>query len=138
VPSGRERGPFEFKIGEDAEDKPLKYPRMFRSCELVIINKIDLLEVLDFDIDRLEENIANVNPGAKIMRERQDRRGSRRVPRLVGVAASAGGGRRLKPSSATEHAAVALDVVDGLRRGNARRGGRPDHALAVAHEAEVA
>jgi hydrogenase nickel incorporation protein HypB len=70
--------PAEFKIGEDAkimvcsctegEDKPLKYPLMFRSCELVIINKIDLLEVLDFDIDRLEENIAKVNPGARIMR----------------------------------------------------------------------
>jgi Ni2+-binding GTPase involved in maturation of urease and hydrogenase len=45
--------PGEFRIGEDArimvcsvtegEDKPLKYPLMFRACELVIINKIDLL-----------------------------------------------------------------------------------------------
>ena len=70
--------PAEFRIGEDAkmmvcsvtegEDKPLKYPLMFRSCELVVINKIDLLEVLDFDIDRLEANIAQVNPGARVMR----------------------------------------------------------------------
>src|SRR5215207_2997095 len=56
--------PAEFRIGEDArmmvcsvtegEDKPLKYPLMFRACELVIINKVDLLEHLDFDVDRLE------------------------------------------------------------------------------------
>jgi hydrogenase nickel incorporation protein HypB len=70
--------PAEFKIGEDAkimvcsvtegEDKPLKYPLMFRSCELVVINKVDLLEHLDFDIDRLEANILQVNPNATVMR----------------------------------------------------------------------
>jgi len=70
--------PAEFRIGEDAkmmvcsvtegEDKPLKYPLMFRSCELVVINKIDLVEVLGFDIDRLEANVRQVNPDATIMR----------------------------------------------------------------------
>ena len=70
--------PAEFRIGEDSrimvcsvtegEDKPLKYPLMFRACELVIINKVDLLEYLDFDIDRLEANIAQVNPSATIMK----------------------------------------------------------------------
>jgi len=70
--------PAEFRIGEDAkmmvcsvtegEDKPLKYPLMFRSCELVVINKIDLLEHLDFDIERLEANILQVNPDATVMR----------------------------------------------------------------------
>ncbi len=70
--------PAEFRIGEDAkmmvcsctegEDKPLKYPLMFRSCELVVINKIDLLEHLDFDVDRLEANILQVNPNATVMR----------------------------------------------------------------------
>jgi hydrogenase nickel incorporation protein HypB len=70
--------PAEFRIGEDAkimvcsvtegEDKPLKYPLMFRSCELVIINKVDLLQYLDFDIQRLEANILQVNPKATIMR----------------------------------------------------------------------
>ena len=54
--------PAEFRVGEDArvmvcsvtegEDKPLKYPLMFRTCELVVINKIDLLEHLDYDLDR--------------------------------------------------------------------------------------
>jgi hydrogenase nickel incorporation protein HypB len=70
--------PAEFRIGEDAkmmvcsvtegEDKPLKYPLMFRSCELVVINKIDLLQYLEFDIDRLEANILQVNPQATVMR----------------------------------------------------------------------
>jgi len=70
--------PAEFSVGADArimvcsvtegEDKPLKYPLMFRACELMIINKIDLLPHLDYDIDRLEANIAQVNPGATTMR----------------------------------------------------------------------
>lgn len=70
--------PAEFRIGEDArimvcsvtegEDKPLKYPLMFRSCELVLINKVDLLPHLEFDIDRLEANLDRVNPGVARMR----------------------------------------------------------------------
>jgi hydrogenase nickel incorporation protein HypB len=70
--------PAEFRIGEDArimvcsvtegEDKPLKYPLMFRACELVIINKVDLLQHLDFDVDRLEANILQVNHHATVMR----------------------------------------------------------------------
>jgi hydrogenase nickel incorporation protein HypB len=65
--------PAEFRVGEDAramvcsitegEDKPLKYPLMFRSCELVVVNKIDLLPHLDFDVDKLLYNIDAVNPG---------------------------------------------------------------------------
>ena len=43
-------------------DKPLKYPLMFRTCELVLINKIDLLPHLDFDLDRLLYNIDQVHP----------------------------------------------------------------------------
>jgi hydrogenase nickel incorporation protein HypB len=64
--------PAEFKIGEDArvmvcsvtegEDKPLKYPLMFRTCELVLVNKIDLLPHLDFELDRLLYNIDQVHP----------------------------------------------------------------------------
>jgi hydrogenase nickel incorporation protein HypB len=65
--------PAEFQIGEDVrvmvtaitegEDKPLKYPLMFRSCELVLINKIDLLGALEFDLDALVANIDQVHPG---------------------------------------------------------------------------
>ena len=67
--------PAEFRIGEDAramitsvtegEDKPLKYPLMFRACELVVVNKIDLLPHLDFDVDRLLANLEQVNPSAR-------------------------------------------------------------------------
>ncbi|MGI8507436.1 MAG: hydrogenase nickel incorporation protein HypB [Solirubrobacteraceae bacterium] len=67
--------PAEFRVGEDAramvcsitegEDKPLKYPLMFRACELVVINKIDLLPHLEFDLDKLLYNIGVVNPGAE-------------------------------------------------------------------------
>jgi hydrogenase nickel incorporation protein HypB len=69
--------PAEFRVGEDAramvcsvtegEDKPLKYPLMFRACELVVINKIDLLPHLEFDLERLEYNITAVNPDAESM-----------------------------------------------------------------------
>ena len=69
--------PAEFKVGEDAramvcsvtegEDKPLKYPLMFRTCELVVVNKIDLLPHLDFDLDRFLANLDTVNPGVEHM-----------------------------------------------------------------------
>ncbi len=69
--------PAEFKVGEDArimvsaitegEEKPLKYPLMFRACELVLINKIDLLPHLDFDLDRFLHNLDAVNPGVTRM-----------------------------------------------------------------------
>ncbi|MDQ2966768.1 MAG: hydrogenase nickel incorporation protein HypB [Actinomycetota bacterium] len=67
--------PAEFRVGEDhrvmvssvaeGEDKPLKYPLMFRACELVIVNKIDLLPHLDFDLDRYLYNLDAVHPGVE-------------------------------------------------------------------------
>jgi len=67
--------PAEFRVGEDAramvcsvtegEDKPLKYPLMFRACELVLVNKMDLLPHLEFDLDKLLYNIDVVNPGVR-------------------------------------------------------------------------
>jgi hydrogenase nickel incorporation protein HypB len=69
--------PAEFRVGEDSrvmvsavtegEDKPLKYPLMFRTCELVVINKIDLLEHLDFDLDAFLHNLDAVHPGVPRM-----------------------------------------------------------------------
>jgi hydrogenase nickel incorporation protein HypB len=69
--------PAEFRVGEDArvmvtsitegEDKPLKYPLMFRTCELVLVNKIDLLEHLDFDLEKLLVNLDSVDPGVERM-----------------------------------------------------------------------
>jgi hydrogenase nickel incorporation protein HypB len=64
--------PAEFRIGEDVramvcsiaegEDKPAKYPLMFRTCDLVIVNKIDLLPHLDYDIDRFMYYLDAVHP----------------------------------------------------------------------------
>ena len=69
--------PAEFRIGEDVrimvssvaegEDKPLKYPLMFRACELVVINKIDLLPHVDFDMERYLHHLDAVHPGVETM-----------------------------------------------------------------------
>jgi hydrogenase nickel incorporation protein HypB len=65
--------PAEFKVGEhsrvmvsaltEGEDKPLKYPLMFRSAELVLVNKVDLLAHLDVDLAQFLRNLEAVNPG---------------------------------------------------------------------------
>jgi hydrogenase nickel incorporation protein HypB len=64
--------PAEFRVGEDrkvmvlsvteGEDKPLKYPLMFRVSQLLLVNKMDLLEHLDFDLARFRANVTRVNP----------------------------------------------------------------------------
>src|SRR5215210_4554385 len=69
--------PAEFRVGEDVrvmvssvtegEDKPLKYPLMFRACELVLVNKIDLLPHLDYDLDKFLGNVDAVHPGVARM-----------------------------------------------------------------------
>jgi hydrogenase nickel incorporation protein HypB len=69
--------PAEFRVGEDArvmvssvtegEDKPLKYPLMFRACELVLLNKIDLLPHVDFDVEKFLARLDTVHPGVACM-----------------------------------------------------------------------
>jgi hydrogenase nickel incorporation protein HypB len=69
--------PAEFRVGEhhrvmvasvtEGEDKPLKYPLMFRACELVLINKIDLVPHLDFDLDKLIRHVEAVHPGVSVV-----------------------------------------------------------------------
>jgi hydrogenase nickel incorporation protein HypB len=69
--------PAEFTVGEDrrwmissvteGEDKPLKYPLMFRTCELVVINKVDLLPHVDFSMERFLANLDQVNPNAETL-----------------------------------------------------------------------
>ena len=46
----------------EGDDKPLKYPHMFRAGHLLLLNKIDLLPYVPFDIDRFRENARQVNP----------------------------------------------------------------------------
>ena len=64
--------PAEFDIGEDSrvvvlsvtegEDKPVKYPLMFRECEVALLNKVDLLPYLDFDKEKAVDYIHQVHP----------------------------------------------------------------------------
>ncbi len=69
--------PAEFDVGQHAramvsavtegEEKPLKYPVMFRACDVVVVNKIDLLPHLDFDMERFVGNVRDVNPSARLL-----------------------------------------------------------------------
>jgi hydrogenase nickel incorporation protein HypB len=52
----------------EGEDKPLKYPKMFRLADAVVLNKIDLLPYVPFDISRAEAYLRDVNPGITILR----------------------------------------------------------------------
>ena len=70
--------PASFDLGEahkvailsvtEGEDKPLKYPDMFRAADLMLLNKCDLLPYLDFDAALAEENARRVNPKIQIIR----------------------------------------------------------------------
>ena len=69
--------PAEFDVGEHAkamvysvtegDDKPLKYPVMFRAVDVVLLNKIDLVPHLDVDVDSYVARIREVNPAATIL-----------------------------------------------------------------------
>ncbi|RDH44116.1 hydrogenase nickel incorporation protein HypB [Zooshikella ganghwensis] len=51
----------------DGNDKPEKYPHLFSRCELVIINKADLMEYVDFDLSTVQQAIAQLNPHAEVL-----------------------------------------------------------------------
>ncbi len=51
----------------EGDDKPLKYPLMFSVCDLVLINKIDVLPYFDFDMERCVKNIRLRNPRAEVI-----------------------------------------------------------------------
>ena len=51
----------------EGEDKPIKYPDMFHAADLMLLNKIDLLPYLQFDVDKCIEYAHRVNPGIKVL-----------------------------------------------------------------------
>ncbi|MCW2539940.1 MAG: hydrogenase nickel incorporation protein HypB [Frankiales bacterium] len=69
--------PAMFDLGEDCRvlimsvtegaDKPLKYPHIFASATLILLNKIDLLPYVDFDVARFERDVTVVNPAAQVL-----------------------------------------------------------------------
>jgi hydrogenase nickel incorporation protein HypB len=50
----------------EGADKPLKYPHMFRTADLIVLNKIDLLPYVDFDLDRFADAVRVINPTATV------------------------------------------------------------------------
>lgn len=50
----------------EGDDKPLKYPLMFEIADVLLINKIDTLEIFDFDIEAVKKRALNLNPDIKI------------------------------------------------------------------------
>ena len=69
--------PAEFEVGEHAkvallsvtegEDKPLKYPVMFREADCLLISKTDLAPYVEVDIEQIEKNVRSINPHAAII-----------------------------------------------------------------------
>ncbi len=69
--------PAEFDIGEDEKavvfsvtegnDKPMKYPLIFKESSLTVINKVDLAPYTDFDVALAREDIRTINPGAMVL-----------------------------------------------------------------------
>lgn len=51
----------------EGHDKPLKYPLMFSICDVVLINKVDVLPYFDFDMDACRQYILERNPNAKVI-----------------------------------------------------------------------
>ena len=50
----------------EGDDKPLKYPLMFSVCDVLLVNKIDYLELSDFDLQAMRERVLRLNPNIKI------------------------------------------------------------------------
>ena len=51
----------------EGDDKPLKYPLMFSICDVILVNKIDVLPYFDFDLDAVRERVHKLNPNAIVL-----------------------------------------------------------------------
>ena len=51
----------------EVHDKPLKYPLMFTICDVLLINKIDVINVFDFDLEKCKEYVWRLNPNMKVI-----------------------------------------------------------------------
>ena len=90
----------------EGEDKPLKYPHMFRAAELVLLNKIDLLPHVDFSVDVFRAHARTVNPRARILPlSARSGDGCRRVARLCARPRRRRPGARLRCSPASSGSA---------------------------------
>ena len=51
----------------EGADKPLKYPHIFRAADVVVLNKVDLLPYVDFDVERFGHDVRLVNPNVVVL-----------------------------------------------------------------------
>ena len=51
----------------EGHDKPLKYPLMFTICDVLLVNKIDVMNVFDFDLEKCKEYVHRLNPNMKVI-----------------------------------------------------------------------
>ena len=104
----------------EGEDKPLKYPLMFRACELVLVNKIDLLPHLDFDLDKLLYNIDSGPPRRRADRAAAPgpaRASTRGATGWLRIAARAPGGGRCVSGGRSPPTARLQALLDAAHRG---------------------
>lgn len=52
----------------EGDDKPLKYPLMFSKCDLILINKIDVIDYFNFDFNKVDKYIHDINKNAKLLK----------------------------------------------------------------------
>ena len=143
--------PAEFRVGEDArvmvasvtegEDKPLKYPLMFRACELVILNKVDLLPHVDFDVVEVVGAAGDRASGRRVhVGQRAHGRGRGRVPRLARRTAGTphGGGVTQERTRANHEFFTAESVrLAAVCDEMAQRFGRGGRLLAAGEESDA-
>lgn len=51
----------------EGDDKPLKYPLMFTICDVILVNKMDVLPYFDFNLEAVRERVARLNPNARVI-----------------------------------------------------------------------
>ena len=118
----------------EGEDKPLKYPDMFHAADLMLLNKVDLLPYLQFDVDRCIDYARRVNPRIKVLRVSaqsgagmadwyQWLRATRQLSLIGHAASDVPGGRRacvwrcrLGWSASTPRGDLATVAVGGVRK----------------------
>jgi hydrogenase nickel incorporation protein HypB len=104
----------------EGEDKPLKYPVMFRAADLVLLTKVDLVPHLDVDLAKLRDALARVMPRPRVI-ELSARTGQGMEAWVAWLAElraaiAPGGAREAKGHAhAPAHVAVRVEVPEGLR-----------------------
>lgn len=116
----------------EGEDKPLKYPDMFHAAALMLLNKVDLLPHLSFDVERCLANARRVNPAIEII-EISATSGAGMHDWLIWIehGARAARERRLEQAQAQKHAAD-VDALERMAPAGAPKQGDPPADAACA------